>query len=105
MQRPDQQPNEVQSRQRDNRLTVNQCVTKDFVVVDLNAEGPTAKPRSTFEANRQQTDSESVCHKGFDFVFWVTPAFTSVTFCDIPSQSRLRQTVLLQVAKHAASDY
>ena len=38
---------------------------KGYFVVDLNAEGPTAKPRSTFEANRQQTDSESVFHKGF----------------------------------------
>ena len=36
---------------------------KGFFAVDLNAEGPTAK-RITTEANRQQTDSESVFHKG-----------------------------------------
>ena len=43
---------------------MNQCFTTDFFVVHLNAEGPTAK-RNTTEANRQQTDSESVCHKVF----------------------------------------
>ena len=36
---------------------------KGFFAVDLNAEGPTAK-RITTEANRRQTDSESVFHKG-----------------------------------------